>query len=163
MWRAFAIVLALLTLRSNAAAQRWTDLVPVDASTMPEFQDYRTYSPNGYRSATGDFDGDGREDTAGFYLHEANLVLAVRFGAAPDIPAIVWQIEAEHARYFGVETAAPGVHRTACARYWRCDPDERPEVRLTHNGLFLLAFEGPAGFLYFLNDDGTFDHELIWE
>jgi hypothetical protein len=160
--REIAIVLFALSFAFDASAQGWIGFTPVDAATMPDYLDFRANSPNGYRTASGDFDGDGRPDAAGFYTRGDELVLAVRLAASPDVPVVIWDTRTDHARYFGVETAAPGVHRTACSRYWRCEPGERSEVQLTHDGIMLLAFEGPAEFLYFRTANG-FEYELIRE
>jgi hypothetical protein len=161
--RDIAIAVIALTCASSALAEEWTGFAPVDSSSMPEYQNYRADHPTGYRNAVGDFDGDGAQDTAGFYVRGNELFLALRLAATPDTPVIIWRGAQSAARYVGVEAVPPGNYDTACKRYWRCEQNERSEVRLTHDGLMFWTFEGPAGFLHFRTETGSFEHELIWE
>jgi hypothetical protein len=161
MWRALSLA-AALSLSSPAAALEWSAFQPVPAEAAGRFADQRTESPNAYTRAEGDFDGDGRADEVGLYFQGDDLVVAAWLSSRPEEPIQVWRGPRDAVEDIGVATARPGTHRTACARYnWGCE-GERTEVLLTHEAIVLIAFEGPAEWLYFW-EHGHFENELINE
>jgi hypothetical protein len=111
----------------------------------------------------GDFDGDGRRDTAAFEESEdGNLVLVVHLAAAPETPAVIWSGDVSSAPYFSASTTGPGTYRTMCHLYDGCGSTVPPQVTLTHDAVVVHALEGPADFLYYW-DGSAFQNIIVGE
>jgi len=138
----------------------------VEAADIAQHGDmaYRTQSPSLYLSATGDFNGDGREDTAVFLkAPEHRARAAVRFGQQKPSPVAIWKflpaqsvdMKTDMPR-MGLKTVGPGTYKTACGKgYGAADAKCVDEVTLAHDGIEIFTFEA-ASVLYVWNGK-TFD------
>ncbi|MEZ5956308.1 MAG: hypothetical protein R3C27_03740 [Hyphomonadaceae bacterium] len=117
----------------------------------------------GAPTASGDFDGDGKVDSAAFFEDEdGNLVIAVARAADDNYMPIIWGGDLSSLPHFTFRTAGPGVYRNLCHLY---DPDcggAPSQVTLTHDGIIVTALEGPAEYLYYW-EDGRFKDIIISE
>lgn len=111
----------------------------------------------------GDFDGDGRTDTARFFeTREGALVIGVQLRARRrDEVVRIWSAERSSLPHFTFSTAPAGTYRPWPTIY--PDASDRPrEVTLSHDAIIVTAIEGPAEFLYYW-DGNAFQHFVVSE
>lgn len=107
----------------------------------------------------GDFDGDGRADSVGFSENDEGALLAIVQRAATREPIEIWGGDISSLPYFTIRSTGPGRYRTQCEVYGdNCGGVPR-EVTLTHDGIVVVALEGPAEFLYYW--DGAEFRDII--
>ena len=111
----------------------------------------------------GDYDGDGIIDTADFFeSNEGALTLIVRRAAAANEPTEIWGGDIASFPYFEVRSTGPGRYRNLCHLYGPDCGGAPREVTLTHDGVVVVALEGPAEFLYYW-DGQKFKNIIISE
>lgn len=110
----------------------------------------------------GDFDGDGRTDTARFFEdRDGVLHIGVRRGARRyDQIERIWGGDISALPRFTIRTAPPGLYRTDCEAYGP-DCGGAPEsVTLTHEGIIVEGLEDGSRTLYYWAD-GEFKNVSI--
>ena len=80
---------------------------------------------------TGDFDHDGRQDTAQIVSAGGQYVLWVTRGADPRHPVVVWELGKAKPLYPFVSTARAGRFQTACGKGLGSDRDPCPRAWVT--------------------------------
>jgi hypothetical protein len=112
---------------------------------------------------SGDYDGDGRFDTARFFEdNEGALHIGVQFGnRRQDQVERIWTADCSNFPRFTFNTAPAGTYRPMAHLYAE-DRGVPREVALTHEAIIVTALEGPAEFLYYW-DGATFRNIVISE
>lgn len=110
----------------------------------------------------GDFDGDGRADTAGFFEDdEGHLIVAVHRAAARR-PDEIWGGDISSFERFTIRAAPPRLYVTACALYGPGCGGAPESVTLTHDGIIVEGLEDHSRTLYYWQD-GAFKNVSILE
>lgn len=112
---------------------------------------------------SGDYDGDGRIDTARYFEDSAGaLIIGVQLGARrhDDVQRIC-SADRSNLPYFAFSTAPTGTYRTMAHLYDQNSGVPR-EVSLAHDAIIVTALEGPAELLYYW-DGATFQNIVISE
>lgn len=139
-----------------------TACASIAADTAPA--GYTAIAPNELGKHTrGDYDGDGRVDTADFFeSDEGALTLLVRRGAAPEAFDILWGGDIASFPYFEVRTAQAGLYQTNCDAYGPNCGGAPATVTLTHDGIIVEGLEDHSRTLYYWAD-GEFKNVSVRE
>ncbi len=160
----FAILLSLAAARAARATPKPGTRESWRPPTAAELADeWRSHDKDRYAVARGDFDGDGKEDTA-------------RLMISPDgkRAAIVVELSAKGTMVIGLEDAAPdilgvmgisvvraGTHKTACGKgYWKCEPGEPAVLTLKSDGIEYFK-DGSANSVFYLPSGGR-EFRRVW-
>ncbi|HVK81329.1 MAG TPA: hypothetical protein VM915_12030 [Verrucomicrobiae bacterium] len=143
MWRALALA-ALL----GAAACAHTParvLTPIDTSP----------------TIHGDFDGDGRTDSASFFEDdEGHLIVAVERAAARR-PDEVWGGDIASLPRFTLRAAPPGRYIKLCSIYGAGCVNESIDIELTREGLIVEGVEDLSVILYYWSSSAFRDVAIL--
>lgn len=137
------IITLLITACSHAPASTLTQITP---------------SP----TLHGDFDGDGRADTAGFYENDEGALLVVVRRAASSLPIEIWGGDISSFEHFTIRTAPARRYLTACLVYGPGCGGEPESVALTHDGIIVEGIEDHSRTLYYWAD-GEFKNISVLE
>jgi hypothetical protein len=135
----------------------WEKVEPFDLLGTGDFG-FRASLVSSNMDATGDFDGDGRPDTAAVYLnrHTGNLAVFVTLNARA-VPRVYKVIEAPAnllARVW-ISRAIPGEYRSACG-YGNGKTCTPAKFRVQYDGIAYFTFEAAAEVVYW-NGNGFVD------
>jgi hypothetical protein len=112
--------------------------------------------------AHGDYDGDGRGDSAHFFENsDGALVIGVRLTSRGEVLSI-WGGDLSSLPYFTFRTVGAGTYRTQCEVYGPDCGGAPHEVVLVHDAIVVTALEGPAEYLHYW-EDGRFKDVIISE
>ena len=106
--------------------------------------------------AKGDFDGDGKTDTAKLLAKSDGTGIGVWVWLSTQKDAIFAggsdQKDGHHS--MGIETVKPGTYDTACGKgHWPCKGDEKPKIVLTDPAINFFTCESAARYLYWSPTD----------
>jgi hypothetical protein len=118
---------------------------------IAEALDWRKDNPQSYLRAAGDFDGDGRSDTAELVVSEQHNAVAirVRLSSLPSEPLVIAEDEGSHTVVgLGIDLVGPGDYKTACGKgYFECGPSDPEVLHLSCNAIDFFRFESANSFL----------------
>lgn len=97
----------------------------------------------------GDFDGDGRADTAGFFENHEGALVVVVHRAASSRPVEIWGGDISSFERFAIRTAPPRRYLTACMLYGDGCGGEPENVTLTHDGIIVEGIDDHSRTLYY--------------
>ncbi len=118
---------------------------------------------NDNHDANGDFDGDGRIDTARYFEDdEGNLVIGVHLRRGSLRPTRVWSGDISSLPRFTFRSAPPGLYHTACELYGDGCGSAPAHVTLTHDGIIVEGLEDHSRTLYYWSG-GAFRNVSILE
>lgn len=107
-------------------------------------------TPDTTHRISGDFDGDGRRDTAAFEENaDGVLEVLVRRAAAPGETPALWGGDISSWPRFALRAAPPGRYATDCEAYNGCPPNVPPQITLTHDGVIIRGLEDRSTTLYY--------------
>ncbi len=117
---------------------------------------------NGGPFVSGDYDGDGRTDTARFFEDmEGVLHVGVQLGARRrDHVERIWGGDISSLPYYTFRTAPPGDYTTACELYGDDCGGAPRRLSLRHDGLIVEALESGQELLYYWHDQ-SFQNVII--
>lgn len=136
---------------AEALAMRAEGWTPVSVAALAGSPDdgVRRADPNGYLKAEGDFDGDGREDSARLMQSgdELRYGLVVELSSRCRAPMLLADgPRSDHPR-IGVDEVPRGEYVTACSRgHGRASDCTIRSLRVEHVGIELFTFEASTTY-----------------
>jgi len=99
---------------------------------------WRKKNKNLYLSAEGDYDGDGKTDSARFMMNKKNEAAIVAYlssykSSSPVIIGGFWDLESLKRQ--GIQTAEKGNYKTVCGKGYGCDGGEPPVLYLKYDAI----------------------------
>lgn len=158
--RVLVAVLSLVSGAALAADGGWRIASLRDVERAPDFA-ARSKDPGGYMSVRADFDGDGRDDEAGFFVSGDEKAYAVFIGV-PGHPMRHKVAEGPIADLprLGLSLGKAGTFQTACGKGYGAAKDcATKSFVAAHPTLNLFTFESGARVVYW--DGKVFRAEAV--
>lgn len=156
----FAIALATLVASADAGAPPPGWRSPQDAELHSPADHWREGSPARYESASGDFDGDGKQESARLLVSSTTSDFGV-YVLSSGGWSLLHRLPIADLKYMGLRTLPAGRYRTACGKgYWACAEGEPAELTLTHDALLLFKNESAESAFVWSAIDRSF-HQ-VW-
>jgi hypothetical protein len=133
-------------LRATAPSSFQKYRLPEPADLIGDWESH----PGAYR-VRGDFDGDGRDDTAVLLIRRQGpgFQLVVVLGSQSDAPvAVVLEKRPWLAQHFGLGVVPPGRYKTAAGKGFKVSADDPAEITLDHAAIDRFEFESWNAFWY---------------
>lgn len=115
-------------------------------------------------TAKGDFDGDGKADTAKFLAKESGKGVGVWVWlSSKKTPILIDDIpDVEDGKHnMGISTIGAGTYDTACGKgYWDCKSGETAKITLKNTGIDIFTCESANQYMYWSEKDKKF--KGIW-
>ena len=113
---------------------------------------WRKQDPYIYLLAKGDFDGDGKEDTARLLINdkENKMSLFVTLSTSEKVEPLVLETidDKRLIEVMGIAAAKSGTYITPCGRgYWSYKADELPQIQLDRPAISVFWTEGVNFYL----------------
>ncbi len=133
-------------------------------SDLNDASGWRKEDPGFYLTAKGDFDGDGKTDTAQLLVNdkENKMGLFVTLTSRKNAPAILVETtEKKEIRSMGIKSAKPDKYKTACGKgYWDCKKGDPATLNLKHPAIDFFTYESANS--YFVWDKKAKKFTRIW-
>ena len=129
-------------------------------------ENWRKTSAEKFLTTKGDFNGDGIADTAKLLIRKNGFSfgLFVYVSQADSTTKLYMLDEYEYISMFhamGITTVSTGLYTTACGKgYWTCEPNEVPQIFISHDAVNYFKTESANSFYYFDENNNAF--ERVW-
>ena len=152
----------LITLASSVAFSQqalptgWRKPTPAEASGA-----WRRESPTKFLVVKGDFDGDGKADTAEILINESagRFALFVRLASTGKYQTLGESYDVKELDRFGIDLVKPGKYETACGKGYDdsfCAHGEPDFLELPHPGIDFIYTESADSIFYWDPSTKTF-------
>ncbi len=155
-----AICASLVVFFGIAAAQdvptAWRRPTPEEVSDV-----WRDKNPTRFTVVNGDFDGDGKPDSAELLVNSASnqFGLFVRLAATGKWEMISKPLDAMWLPHFGIDLVKPGKYPTACGKtygLYACAHGEPEELKVPNGAIDLFYREKSESYYYWDKKEKTF-------